>query len=201
MAREPSPGDETMNDALPAPRARAGFLTRVGGCVLALAAAPLASPALHAQACTADVYRTLDFWIGEWDVFVADARVGTDRVEKVLGGCAVMEHWTDARGSEGKSLFWVEPGGDWRQVWVTDAATAPGGTKEKRLVERVEGGGVRFQGEVPLPDGGGYLDRTTLTPLDDGRVRQVIEVSGDGGRSWTARFDAVYVRTARTTNP
>jgi hypothetical protein len=38
------------------------------------------------------------------------------------------------------------------------------------------------------------LDRTTLTPLADGRVRQVIERSSDGGTTWTTGFDAMYVR-------
>jgi hypothetical protein len=54
---------------------------------------------------------------------------------------------------------------------------------------------VRFQGAIPLPGGGQYLDRTTLTPLEDGAVRQVIEVSRDG-ESWRTVFDAVYVRVA-----
>lgn len=68
-----------------------------------------------------------------------------------------------------------------------------GGVKEKRLMERYEDGGVRFQGEIALPDGRTYLDRTTLSPLDGGRVRQHIEISTDGGRSWRTTFDAVYV--------
>jgi hypothetical protein len=64
--------------------------------------------------------------------------------------------------------------------------------KEKRLVEDYVGG-VRFQGELPLRDGSTLLDRTTLTPLPDGRVRQVIEQSRDGGKSWRVGFDALYL--------
>ena len=55
-------------------------------------------------------------------------------------------------------------------------------------------GGVRFQGEIPLEDNRSYLDRTTLTPLPDGRVRQVIEWSTDGGETWNIAFDAYYIR-------
>jgi hypothetical protein len=40
------------------------------------------------------------------------------------------------------------------------------------------------------------LDRTTLTPLGNGRVRQVIETSRDGGKTWRVGFDAVYVPQA-----
>ena len=53
-------------------------------------------------------------------------------------------------------------------------------------------GAVRFQGTVVAADGTEYLDRTTLTPLDGGRVRQHIEVSADDGASWRTSFDAVY---------
>ena len=70
---------------------------------------------------------------------------------------------------------------------------APGGLKEKQLIAVMEDGGVRFQGEIPAEGGGIYYDRTTLTPLDDGSVRQLIEWSADG-ESWNVSFDANYVR-------
>ena len=50
---------------------------------------------------------------------------------------------------------------------------------------------------IPLAGGGTYLDRTTLTPLADGRVHQRIEVSGDGV-AWRTVFDAIYVRADGT---
>jgi hypothetical protein len=36
------------------------------------------------------------------------------------------------------------------------------------------------------------LDRTTLTPLPDDRVRQLIEISRDRGVTWQTNFDAYY---------
>ena len=141
------------------------------------------------------MYAGLDFWIGEWDVWTGGERVGENRIEKILEGCAIMEHWKDARGGEGKSLFYVVPAlAEWRQVWVTEDPSVLGAVKEKTLIERLEGGGVRFQGEVPLLGDGTYLDRTTLTPLSDGTVRQVIERSTDDGATWQSSFDAVYRR-------
>lgn len=137
----------------------------------------------------------LDFWVGAWDVYVQERKVGTNRIEKILHGCAILEHWASTGGGEGKSLFYYNHvTGKWKQVWVTQTATRPGGLKEKELVEEFEDGGVRFQGEIPLQDGGTMLDRTTLTPLGNGRVRQVIETSRDGGKTWRAGFDAIYVR-------
>lgn len=163
---------------------------------IALAAVPIAAHSLHAQAPPAceevEGFHRLDFWVGEWDVYVGDRRVGTDRIEKILDGCAIVEHWTGAEGSEGKSLFYYSaPKDEWKQVWVTSNATRVAGLKEKTLIERFEAGGVRFQGRVPLPDGTEAIDRTTLTPLPDGTVRQVIEASMDG-ESWRTNFDAIY---------
>ena len=37
-------------------------------------------------------------------------------------------------------------------------------------------------------------DRTTLTREAPDRVRQLIEISKDGGRTWLAVFDAEYRR-------
>lgn len=140
-------------------------------------------------------FRRLDFWLGDWVVYVGEQQVGTNRIEKILAGCAIMEHWTDVGGNEGKSLFFYNPTTDrWKQVWVTEDATRPGGLKEKGLIDQFEDGGVRFQGEIPLPGGRTYLDRTTLTPMPDGSVEQVIEVSRDGGKRWQVTFDARYVK-------
>ena len=155
----------------------------------ALAAiAPSPSPSNTPNACDSAVAHRLDFWIGTWDVRnPAGGREGHNVIERVLGGCAILEHWTDADGSAGKSLFYLDGlGGRWKQVWVTDG----GSFKEKAEVTGFEGG-VRFQGEIPLRDGRRIQDRTTLSVLPDGRVRQVIEQSADGGKTWRA-WEGLY---------
>ena len=135
-------------------------------------------------------YHLLDFWVGEWDVKAADQPVGTNRIEKVAAGCGLIENWKDTDGSEGKSLFYYLRGRrEWKQVWVQ-----PGGVKEKHLIATFGDGGVRFQGDLPRADGSFVLDRTTLSPLPDGRVRQVIEQSVDGGKTWVVGFDGYYSR-------
>ena len=139
-------------------------------------------------------YGLLDFWIGEWDVYSGDEKVGDNRIEKILRGCAFMEHWKGTGGSEGKSLFFVDANGNWQQVWVTEWATTPGGVKQKTQVDEASIKGVRFQGELHHPDIGPYLDRTTLTPDGNGDVRQIIEISKDDGDSWEVSFDAIYRR-------
>jgi tetratricopeptide (TPR) repeat protein len=142
-------------------------------------------------------YDQLDFWLGTWDVADAQGRrLGTNRIEPVSGGCAVLESWTDRDGHEGRSLFAYQPvAGAWTQVWAADDGTA----KVKRSVPDFDAhGAMRFEGEVALPGGGSVRDRTTLTPLPDGRVRQVIEQSRDGGRTWTVGFDGFYSKRGGT---
>jgi hypothetical protein len=166
---------------------------------LLLLAGSLSSPAAAQTpgGCPADTtYAALDFWVGTWRVYVGDTMVGTNRITKVLRGCAIVEEWQDVRGSRGQSLFYVDPAlGQWKQVWVTEQAQRIGGVKEKQLIDHLPGAGVRFQGELRHPDGSVVLDRTTLLPLPAGDVRQLIEVSRDGGGTWHPTFDARYRRS------
>ncbi len=157
----------------------------------AFAQAPPAKPVPCDQDPT---YHKLDFWLGDWDVFdlKSGEKDGTNRIEKTLKGCAILENWTEASDhSEGKSLFYVvRATSTWKQVWVEDS----GGTKEKKLLDSYDGEGVRFQGEIPHRDGTSHLDRSTLLPMSGGRIRQTIEISRDGGKTWTTVYDAQYRR-------
>ena len=153
--------------------------------VAATGAPCAAEPHLHA----------LDFWLGEWAVFEQDQKVGSNSIRSILGGCAIVESWRDVEGNEGRSLFFPLPGESrWKQVWVTDHARTVGGTKEKlEDVAYTKAGRVRFEGSYPGHASGERIqDRTTLTQEPDGSVRQVIEVSRDGGATWRATFDAIY---------
>lgn len=150
----------------------------------------------NAQSCADEPgFQRLDFWLGEWRVVDSSGQLqGVNRIEKVLEGCAIMEHWTGAGGNEGKSWFYYNYfTGEWTQIWITQNASQPGQIKEKKLVDSFEGDGVRFQGRAYVGENRSVLDRTTLTPLDDGRVHQVIEWSPDEGKSWHQGFDAYYV--------
>ena len=135
---------------------------------------------------------SLDFWLGRWTVLSPDGdALGENEIVALLGGAAVVERWRGADGGEGMSLFYYDRrGAMWKQVWVTDTWTH----KEKQLVDRRADGGLVFQGAIRARDGTEYLDRTTLTPLSDGRVRQVIETSVDGGGTWRLGFDGRYAR-------
>ncbi len=141
--------------------------------------------------CEADTtYRQFDFWVGEWDVFNSEGQqAGTNRIEKLLGGCLLLENWTSARGSEGKSINYYDP---IRKRWVQTWVDGQGGIIA--VEGGLEDGAMRFEGEHLYPDGRREAYRMSFTPRADGSVRQFIEQSKDGGSTWYVWFDGTYVR-------
>jgi hypothetical protein len=155
------------------------------------ATAPAPIPYSAEPGCSGPDYHALDFWLGDWQVRNPRGGLeGTNRIVADLSGCTVRESWTDAAGGRGESTFFFDRATRrWKQVWVTDG----GGWKEKAQVA-APAGAIRFQGELPRPAGGTVLDRTTLMRLPDGGVRQLIEQSPDGGKTWPASWEGIYSR-------
>jgi len=145
------------------------------------------------QPCrSTEVSRNLDFWVGDWDVYVGKDLAGRDTVERVLDGCGVTERWNGGAGDQGMSLFSYDARKDlWVQNWITNNSAQPGGIKVKVLRAHAPGT-TTFQGEIEGKTGAVYYDRTILTALPGGRVHQEIQVSRDGV-TWRTGFDATYV--------
>lgn len=138
------------------------------------------------------VSRSLDFWIGDWDVYVGKELAGRDTVERIVDGCAVTERWNGGAGDKGMSLFAYDARKDiWAQTWITSDSSAPGGLKVKVLRAHAPGT-TTFQGEIEGKSGAVYYDRTILTALPGRRVHQEIQMSRDGV-NWRTGFDAIYV--------
>ena len=160
--------------------------------LVALSAAAQAQ-ALGSLPCRAtEVSRNLDFWVGDWDVYVGKDLAARDTVERILDGCGVTERWNGGAGDQGMSLFAYDARKDlWTQTWVTSNSAQPGGIKFKVLRAHALGT-TTFQGEIEGKSGAVYYDRTILTALPGGRVHQEIQVSRDGV-AWRTGFDAIYV--------
>ena len=157
----------------------------------------LADPPATADCAGEPRLHALDFWLGRWLVSWEGEFVGHNVIEKTLDGCAVTERWLDVRGRAAFSLFWFDPGEDrWKQVFLTDHALDVGATKEKAEVTSLTTPTrIRFQGRYPgHADGSLIEDRTTLTLEKPEHVRQLIEISTDGGETWKAVFDGKYIR-------
>lgn len=135
-----------------------------------------------------------DFWVGEWEVVTTagDKPAGRSRIEKILDGWVIQENWTSASASSGKSFNTYDPRTRrWRQHWVDDSGT---------VTDYVDGvfkdGSLRFEASSIDPDGS--KKQRTMTFFDQGpdRVRQLGEVSADGGKTWQVEFDLTYRRLA-----
>ena len=159
--------------------------------------AVLARADQNARPCEYEpVFRILDFWIGNWNVFVSTGQqVGKSVITKKVDGCALIEDYTQQDGFVAYNLFYYEPYADeWRMLWFTGNPIALGGLKEKVLVTVFDSGSMRWQGELPAPEGGKYLDRTTVTPQGQDRINMVVEQSRDGGETWSTTFSGYYQR-------
>ena len=125
------------------------------------------------QECTATEHHQFDFWIGAWDVTVEKEPgkpqlAGVNRIERVMDGCALAEHWESAKGGHGTSLnFYDRRTTRWHQTWIDEG-----------------GNGLLLSGA---------FDRITWSSQPDGSVRQVWEQTSDG-RTWKTAFDGRYVR-------
>ncbi len=165
---------------------------------LVLFAAPAVTQQSPGTSCDLPEHRAFDFWLGEWDVYNPQGQqAGTNRIEKILNGCALLENWTGSRGGTGKSLnFYNRATKRWEQVWVSDRG---GVTK---YAGEFKDGAMRFDdGEHIEPDGKRVRSRMAFTPLDDGRVRQLIEHSSDDGKTWTVWFDGTYIPRSKAASP
>jgi hypothetical protein len=146
----------------------------------------------QAYPCQYDAgFHEFDFWIGEWDVAVANGTlVGTNSIQPAERGCVLVENWTNTGGGTGMSVNYLDKStGEWVQIW-----NAEGGSQINIR------GGLTDEGMLLV----GYLHtigagttvpfRGLWTLLPDGRVRQYFEQSNDGGETWLSWFEGFYTR-------
>lgn len=159
---------------------------------IALAALQTAQPATPPPpACVTPEHRQFDFWVGYWDVYPT----GTDRlvahslIERRYGDCAIRENWMPLQGQGGGSFSaWRPDTGQWRQTWVDSS----GGWVE--FTGGMAGDAMELTGNwrgvvTPGQDG---LVRMRYTREANGAVRQLGQVSTDGGATWAPNFDFTY---------
>ncbi|MEO0422935.1 MAG: hypothetical protein AAF184_11395 [Pseudomonadota bacterium] len=150
-----------------------------------------APPSPPSKPCAGEAFRAFDFWLGDWQVRTADGNVaGVNRITRREGNCVLLEQWTGASGSTGMSMNFYSPASDrWRQVWHSASGAlidiSGGWTGESMVLT----GTIEYVGNATTQP-----FRGTWTPLEDGRVRQFFEQSGDDGETWQAWFEGFYAR-------
>ena len=138
-----------------------------------------------------DEFRAFDFWVGDWDVRLADGSLaGSNTIERAERGCVLIENWTSASGGTGMSVNYLDKiTGEWVQVW-----NAEGGSQI-----HIRGGmtdeGMLLVGTLHTVGTGSTVPfRGLWTLLEDGRVRQFFEQSLDDGETWSPWFEGFYSR-------
>lgn len=140
------------------------------------------------SACPDSLYNQFDFWIGDWVVKNAKGdTLGFNIIERLEDGCGLHEHWTSAKGFKGTSIsFYNVNTQQWHQSWIDGRGGSilmDGNLENGTMVMWTE----RVEGET------GYSqNKTSWTPLDDGRVKHVWEKTSDGGKTWTSVFEGYY---------
>jgi hypothetical protein len=137
-------------------------------------------------------FSEFDFWIGKWDVHVANgALVGYNEITRVQRGCLLLEDWTNVSGGGGESINYVDKiTGEWVQVW-NDASGSQINIRGGMTDE-----GMLMVGTLHTVGTGETKPfRALFTLLPDGRVRQFFEHSDDGGETWVSWFEGFYTRT------
>lgn len=137
-------------------------------------------------------YRQLDFWVGEWDVKQPQAEngqsVGASKIEKLAGGCVILENW-ESPGFTGKSWNFYDVGlGKWRQIWIDITG------RKAEFIGEYKDDAMRLEGETITAKGQRIKSRMNFFNLGSNKVRQFAERSMDGGQTWTTTVDFIYLR-------
>jgi hypothetical protein len=142
--------------------------------------------------CSAPEHHQFDFWIGTWNVTVSGKPAGTNRIEAVMNGCGILEHWTSAGGGHGTSLnFYDRRTKTWSQAWIDEGGNA------LHLAGTFANGKMVLASEPRQTGAGVDVQRITWSKNADATVRQVWESSTDGGRTWSVAFDGIYTAQPR----
>ena len=140
--------------------------------------------------CEGAPYRDFDFWVGEWDVFTPDGKkAGENLITLEENECLILERWTSVSGGTGQSYNYYDLAAqNWRQVWVSAAATIDytGGLNDA--------GAMALEGEIAYRNGTTAPFRGVWTALADGSVRQDFEQYNAATEEWAPWFTGVYKR-------
>lgn len=158
-------------------------------------ATPVAPPPAAPAPTVPPEARQFDFWLGDWEVFDPQGRlIGKNRIELVADGFGLLENWTAANGTSGKSLnTYKRRTRQWQQYWIGSGGQTveyKGGMVGEKMIMIADT--TNLQGRL-------ILMRGIWTPNADGTVTQVFESSTDQGLTWTVNFNGTYRRVGTST--
>jgi hypothetical protein len=144
---------------------------------------------IHAQE---DAARAFDFWVGEWDVkwYAQDSSVvkGSNRIEKILDGKVLQEHFEDPNvGFKGTSISVYNPQ---KQSWYQSWADNQGGYFHFKGI--IDGGQRIFT--MTEPGRGGAIYRMVFSDITPQSLTWTWEATQDEGKTWNTAWQIFYSR-------
>ncbi len=130
-------------------------------------------------------HQRLDFWLGEWDVFVGGNKTAVSYITKSEGGCTLHEDYRTNGGFYGTSYNYFDPQDSvYKQIWIDKFNSIT----NYRAVDYADGKLVML---ATRPNGN--LSRMSYQWNEaDQSVTQTMEGSSDEGKTWTSNFTGVY---------
>jgi hypothetical protein len=164
---------------------------------LALAAIVLAASVVLAQSqtqygCDSPESRQLDFWVGEWRLAYKQGGkdvTSTNRISKVLDGCAILEEFSGAPGTklDGRSYSTYDRATRrWKQTWVDNTASY------------LEFDGATVDGDMAFvrsftKDGKTTHQRMVFRDVKPDSLTWLWQSSADGN-TWSTQWEIAYKR-------
>jgi hypothetical protein len=165
--------------------------------ILLLARSGAGQNAAAAAGLCADPARAaLDYWVGSWSTTTGrGVPGGTSVVERVAGGCALLERFSGAQGGLiGAGLHTLDAAtGEWIQYWVDSRGVT--------LIMKgmMADGRITYDWTAPV-NGVPRRQRYALEPLPDGSLVQTGYVTTDDGATWQQAWKLTY-RKEETSTP
>jgi len=158
---------------------------------------PRKSPCL-----TDPVYRQLDFWIGEWDVYnLKGKKSGDSKISLILDSCVILEEWTSMTLPngfvyKGKSINTYDAAAkQWQQSWTDNV-----GGNTHYLKGKFEENKMVFETDpYQYTEDTIAIMRLTFFNLGPDKVRQFAQMSKDNGKNWATQYDLEYRRKKEET--
>lgn len=135
----------------------------------------------------ADIYKKLDFWLGEWEVFTNGNKVANSLITKSEDDCILFEDYHTLYGFMGRSMNYFDPSDSlYKQRWIDMR-----NSHTVFIEEESRDGYLSMVADLP----GGARSKMSYTYDEaDDSVVQTVETSSDGGSTWTMQFQGQYVR-------
>lgn len=134
---------------------------------------------------SAPEFRQLDYWLGEWDVYANGQKIAQSSIQLILNDCVIFENYLAVDHSyAGKSFsLWKAATKRWEQQYVDTTG------RFTHWTGNLDGGRM-----VMTTESAGATQRMSYIKDGPDKVRQLIEVTTDGGKTWAAGYDGVYIR-------